>query len=377
MLHLLRQTVHTDRAAPLDALDALDAAAATRLIQLAKLHRVTPLLASFSPVKNHPEFVARLDTIRRQNLMMVTEIKRILSVFNAHDIPVIPLKGVPLAQRAYGSLFAREVRDLDVLVKPEHVDTARAILLADGYRWLESYLTPHDEHAYRARKLHYTLHHDERNIHLELHWALMRSPDITRLDEWWARTHTETLWGERAVLFAPEDELLSLLLHGSKHGWSDFIWACDVAVWIQRFAPVDWHALYERASAYKARRFVAFGVLMVAALLDMDFPDAALSPALADKTALALASAQCASYFDAREQGNQLTPDALRQQWQLRETWGARLGYARAMVEAWQPSPRDEAFLRLPRRLRGLYPLVRLVRIGVQYGGALLSRKKT
>lgn len=362
---------------PLEHID-FDADTVTRWVQLAKLHRVTPLLAapllaSFAPIKKHPEFLARIDYIRRHNLVMVTEIKRILSIFNAHHIPVVPLKGVPLAQRAYGSLFAREVRDLDVLVKPEHVDAARDLLIADGYRWLESYLTPAEEHAYRARKLHYTLHHDERNIHFELHWALLRSPDITDLETWWSRAHIETLWGERMTFFAPEDELLALLLHGSKHGWSDLIWACDVAAWIQRFDPIDWNALYERASLYKARRFVAFGVLMVAALLNVAFPDAALIPA--DKTALALAAAQCAIYFNEREQGSDLTPAEFRQQWQLRETWGARLGYARWQLEAWQPSPRDEAFLRLPRRLHGLYPLVRLVRIAVQYGGALLGSK--
>jgi len=363
--------------------DALDWEA---LLRLAALHRVTPLLyfalqphADMLPASAWGMLGAHIDKLRRRNLIMATEIKNVIPLLNEHEIVVMPFKGIPLAQRAYRSLFARDVRDLDIVVPVTTVERAREVLIGDGYRWIEAYLTPNEQRTYVARKTHYTLHHDERGIHLELHWGLMRAPDVAGrgMADLWKRARTENFLGAPTVVLAPEDELFALLLHGSKHGWSDLIWACDVAAWLDEFgAAVDWNTVYARATALDARRFVALGVLMVGALLGVTFPDTAWRAAWDDASARALMRAYTVDYFGARAAPGSLTPSEFRRQWQLRESWRTRWQYARSQLDAWQPSPRDQAFVRLPKGLHGLYALVRPVRMAVEYGGALLRGKK-
>ena len=101
------------------------------LFELAAMHRVTPLL--FIALKSHAEKTAgwndledRIDALRPRNLALAGELKRILTLFASENIDAAPLKGLTLAQSAYGSLFAREIRDLDLLVRPGAVDAARA-----------------------------------------------------------------------------------------------------------------------------------------------------------------------------------------------------------------------------------------------------------
>jgi hypothetical protein len=62
------------------------------------------------------------------------QLKLILGAAEEKGIAVIPLKGTYLARRLYGEAEARQVSDLDVLVRPADVVTADRQLEALGYR---------------------------------------------------------------------------------------------------------------------------------------------------------------------------------------------------------------------------------------------------
>jgi hypothetical protein len=345
---------------------------------LAAGHRVTPLVyialqpaISSMPVEIGAQVRAQIDQVRAHNLRIASEVKRLAALLDAAGIPTIPYKGVTLAERAYGSVFAREVRDIDLVVPPEKIDAARDALIGAGYRWLESFLTPRMERTYRAQMTHYIFHHDETGMHVELHWTLMYAPTLKggALRDLWARTTRGTFWGAPVTLLAADDELWALLLHGSKHGWSDAIWACDVVAWMKRFgADVHWDAIYARADAMGARRFVALGVLMVSAIMGERFADAARIPAENDPAAQRIAAAYRRAWGMTTDDDG-LTLAEFRRQWALRAWWGDRARYVGTQLAVWTPSPRDLAFVRLPRALYGLYPLVRAIRFGTGYVG--------
>lgn len=361
--------------APPDPLDpALIAAVhdGRTLSDLAALHRVTPLI--YIALKSHRaafldwnHLEAQINALRARNLVLSGELKRILSLFKSENIDVIPLKGLALAQSAYGSLFAREIRDLDLLVRPESVDAARAALLADGFEWLESYLDARADADYRRRKTHFTFHHSGRGVHLELHWGLLRAPDIAAADlpPFWERSRPAAFLGAPMRVFAPEDELFMLLLHGSKHLWSDLIWLCDLAAFLRAHPAIDWRAVHDCAAAFRARRFIALGVLMASDLLDLAFPPAVFDAARADRAMSRLAADLIAHYFDPRPTPPRLTLAAFRRQLRLRALRDrpAFIGYQLAI---WQPSPADRAFLPLPPRLAFLYHVLRPIRLALK-----------
>jgi hypothetical protein len=342
------------------------------LFELAAIHRVTPLL--FIALKQHAEAIAgwgaledRINTLRPRNLALAGELKRILSLFACANVDAIALKGLTLAQSAYGSLFAREIRDLDLLVRSDSVDAARAALLADGFEWLEAHLDPRADADYRRRKTHFTFHHPERGVHLELHWGLLRAPDIAAaaLAPLWDRSRPADFLGAPMRALAPEDELFMLLLHGSKHLWSDLIWLCDLAAFLRAHPAVDWRVVCERAAAFRARHFIALGVLMASALLDLAFPAAALDAARADRAMSRLAADLIAHYFDPRPTPPRLTSAEFLRQLRLRAPID-QPGFIRYQLAFWQPSPADRAFLPLPRRLHFLYSIIRPIRLALK-----------
>lgn len=358
--------------------DALDSAliAAVRdgrsLFDLAALHRVTLLI--FIALKSHgAEFLdwnhleARINALRPRNLALTGELKRILNLFKSRNTETIPLKGLTLAQSAYGSLFAREIRDLDILVRPESVDAAREVLTADGFEWLEAYLDPRSAADYRRRKTHFTFHHPVRGVHLELHWGLLRAPDIAAADlaPFWERSRPADFLGAPMRVFAPEDELFMLLLHGSKHLWSDLIWLCDLAAFLRIHPAIDWRAVYDRASAFRARHFVTLGILMASDLLDLPLPPAAIAPARADRVMSRLAADLIAHYFDPRPIPPRLTVAEFLRQLRLRAPID-QPGFIAYQLAIWQPSPADRAFLPLPPRLYFLYNVLRPIRLALK-----------
>lgn len=349
-----------------------DGRAERALFDLAALHRVTPLLytalkSSGAEFSDWNYLKRRINALKPRNLILAGELKHILSLFNSENIDTITLKGLTLAQSAYGSLFAREIRDLDLLIRLNAVDAAREVLIADGFEWLEAYLTPRAAADYRRRKTHFTFHHPQRGVRLELHWGLLRAPDIAAADlaRFWDRSRPADFLGTPMRAFAPEDELFMLLLHGSKHLWSDLIWLCDLAAFLRTHPAIDWRAVYERASAFRARRFVALGVLMASDLLDLALPPAAIALARADRAMSRLAADLIAGYFIERLTPPRLTLAEFRRQLRLRDLRD-RLSFINYQLAIWQPSPADRAFLPLPPRLYFLYNILRPIRLALK-----------
>src|ERR1700681_921232 len=69
----------------------------------------------------------------RYAFFLTGKLLRLLELFQAAEIPVIPLKGPVLAQILYGDPVLREFEDLDLLVRKRDVLRALQLLNAHGY----------------------------------------------------------------------------------------------------------------------------------------------------------------------------------------------------------------------------------------------------
>ena len=255
------------------------------VIEKADQHRIAPLLWRSlnlaGPELIPPEVLKRLrtyaDTIAQYNLYRTRELLNLVRLFEMHEILVLPFKGPCLSVSAYNNLGLRDYGDLDVLIRPRDVLRASNLLTARGYQVVSSSLRRANEPSFSARNKDLLFDSSDGRVRVELHWRLSgRHFDFPiDLDEVWASSRRMLLAGKTIRTLEPEDLLLYLCLHGSRHGWERVLWICDVAELIRVETSVDWPRVRARATSLGCERTLALGLRLAQDLLGTE-----LSPEL-------------------------------------------------------------------------------------------------
>ena len=76
----------------------------------------------------------------------------------------------------------------------------------------------------------------------------------------WDRLGSITLAGRPIACLSPEDTVLALCLHGSKHAWERLLWICDVGAFIGCHERLYWATLIERSEALDLGRILLLGL---------------------------------------------------------------------------------------------------------------------
>lgn len=218
-----------------------------RLTPLLSHHLMSPELASFVPERIMP----RLQSIHYQslarNMLLQDELGHILSGFNKEGIPVIILKGAALLDTIYRDISLRPMSDLDILVRPEDIGRAEALVLELDYTYL---VKPDDGPADQQNRHLSNLGHRKKGIFLEVHRHIVNTDDAFHFDisDFWARARPVRKAKAEALVFSPED----LLIHLSIKFLSDRRYQsnaavsqlCDIAEMINHYADsLDWELI--------------------------------------------------------------------------------------------------------------------------------------
>jgi hypothetical protein len=287
----------------------------------------------------------------RQNRLMAAELAGLLTVLAREGIDAIPYKGPALAEELYGDVGLRQFGDLDILLAPADVLRAKALLEARGYA-SDFPLTPATEQAFlhAAAQYHLAMTREDRSVVVELHWRI--DPDIAIEP------------GDRSArAFSPDELLLVLLIHGSKHRWSSLGWVVDVAEALRR-GNLDWASIAARARSLRCERRVALGLLLANRLLQAPVP----ADVLARYAALPGIEALCGELggslleIDPGERG---AFDMLRDNLGLYDTPGQRMKHL--LDTLWSPSLVEWTRWPLPRALHILYPALRIARLAAKH----------
>ncbi len=248
-----------------------------------------------------PERVlAALWDVQRQTALRTmgyqTELAALAMELAAQDVPLIALKGIWLARAIYGNPALREMNDIDVLVRREHLSVAMDILSQRGH-------TPTQEVDIEIDTA--TSQHLPRFIKsgvagFEVHWSLCRLNQPYSIDtgELWERVVPAQIGRASLSGLAPEDLLLHLCLHTSYQ--HQFIFglrpSCDIAAVIERYgAELDWAVVVERAQRWRWERGVYLALRLAADLVGAAVTESVLSalrPADLSETVLATARSQ-------------------------------------------------------------------------------------
>jgi hypothetical protein len=327
------------------------------------------------PVAVRGRLRAQFQANARRNLLLTGELLQLLSQFRAHDIPALPHKGPALAVLAYGNLALREFGDLDVLIRRRDFARARDLLLARGYS-PKYQLTAAQEAAYLRAHWEYVFLRPDRAVALEIHWRTTPRAFSFPLDQerLWRRLETLPLGGAQVLTLPPEELLLILCVHGSKHGWDRLCWVADIARLIHAPRGLDWGRVLAQAGRAGSDRMLFLGLFLASGLLRADLPPPVRQRMKSQPAAQALAQEVCERLYEKPDAEPPGTVGMMRYHLRCLEQLRKQIYYCLDVLAP--PGVADWQAVALPPSLGFLYHLARPIRLAVKYAAALVRRPR-
>jgi hypothetical protein len=335
------------------------------LLSQAESHGVRPLLsrhlteaftehlASDLVQKLHRQFQSHA----RRNLSWLGELLDLVHVCEARGLQVLPYKGPLLALQAYGNVSLRQFCDLDLLIPRLHIVELQDLLLERGYRPALSDVPQRVEHTSGTELLFIR---DSDGIQVDLHWAFAPSFVAFGLD---ARvlSHCRKLpVGHRSVaMLPPEEHLLVVCMHGTKHCWCRLGWVVDIAEIVRRHPELNWRYLLKLASDAHSERALFLGLRLAESLSALDLPEGLSTQIQTKETVKRLASAVEKRLLE--DGGVPRVPSFHWFNLKAKDRWNDKLFYLAHLVFA--AHDHEKTLLALPSLLSWAYWLVRPLRL--------------
>ncbi|HYW09485.1 MAG TPA: nucleotidyltransferase family protein [Longimicrobium sp.] len=342
------------------------------LFDLAEEHGLLPLLdhvfhgAGALPAEALAALRERAAERVRASFRLTAELLAVVDALEGAGVAVIPYKGPLLALEAYGSVGLRQFVDLDLLVRPGDLDRAAALLRERGYAAYHRF-TPGQEAEFRRIDGDYPFHHPETGLLVEVHVRVSSERFVAALDtEELFRRARRIAVGRREVLaLRPDDHLLVLAVHGSKHRWHRLEWVVGVAALLRVCGGLDWRVYLARAGELRARRVLLLALVLARDLAGVELPREVVRRVEGDAGVRALASEVAERMFAG--DGGEATSGNLLFNLRAKDGWMDRVRYTRLWLTV--PTPEDWKALPLPDALLPLYALLRPARLLARYGG--------
>jgi Uncharacterised nucleotidyltransferase len=309
------------------------------------------------------KLTSQAEGITRQNLNFTAETLRLQSTFEEANIPALALKGVALAQLAYGSLGIKHARDIDFLVPANKVVAALELLERHGYEPSSPThsLTEKQQKILLRYGREIELLHRSRKVQLELHWhAAANSLLLQGVD---ANSVAQSVGlgnGVSVRTLAPDDLFAYLCVHGARHAWSRLKWLADVNALLSA-RDTDIARLYHHAQWVGAGLCAGHALLLCQQLFALRLPEDIAVEIRSDERAtrlVAIAVGALTAPNSGSQEDNGLIGvlNGVRAQFLLGRGWSFFMEQCR--VES--VNVLDVVGLPLPPIFQFLYPILRL-----------------
>lgn len=301
-----------------------------------------------------------------RNQLLAEELARVLSLLGDAAIPVIPLKGVPLALALFADPAARVCGDIDILVPPADILRAIDLILASGYRAEINH--PYFSKLALRHGRHFSVSREGRGISfvLEVHWILVQhsSKNSEAVRDLWAETRSQTCFEVPARSLSPEWEFLYLCMHAADHDWQVLKWLVDIHQ-IVLSGTVNWRKAMEEAERLELGPVIRQTLAVSSLLLGTPLPAECSPSALPERLRI---FPQVPLPED--------SPEATLAFRHLRVLTRPldKLGYFATLIFA--PKLTDLEFVRFPRYLGFLYYVIRPLRLAGKWAGRALGKNR-
>jgi len=337
----------------------------------AQKQRLGPLL--YTCLRNHADGVP-VSVIKNLERLYVTnvarqtrltdEMFRVLHAFRSAGLDAIPFKGPTLANLLYDDPTVRPYDDLDFILSPANLKSARDLLSQHGYTWTARVPQAAEADMIRGGGA-YIMQHNKGKWQVDLATSIAHDYFSLNLPAT-ALSHGQqsvTIENQTAHTLSSEFLFLMLCAHGTKHLWQRLAWIADVAAFItSRHAP-DWKALSELAEHCGARKMLCLAVALAESVCKVEPPTQMRALIESEKDIREL-TAQV-------EAGNRTVTHGipeddlsrLRIHLSARERLRDRLRYL--VIRGIKPSYNDWRSMPLPRCMFPVYYITRPVRLAL------------
>jgi Uncharacterised nucleotidyltransferase len=212
----------------------------------------------------------------RQNLVLAAEGVRLQRLFAEANVPVLFIKGTPLAMLAYGNLGLRQSKDLDLLVPAHSVPTAIALVERAGYCRFDppAGISNAQLRLLTSMRRDFGFIHEESQVVIELHWRLFGNPHFIAETSLITSSRIVPLMGAIEMrTLADEDLFPYLCAHGALHWWYQLKWLADIGALLAGTSSDGVERLYAAAEARGGGRAAALALLLCQRLLRTSVPD--------------------------------------------------------------------------------------------------------
>ena len=285
-----------------------------------------------------------------QNHFASNELAVLLHSLSSAAVPVVPLKGVQLANSLFGDPAMRVCTDLDLLVPPRKLNRALEVIRLAGYDdvFADSFFRKLDLQYGR----HFSLqrHYAGHSSLIEVHWRLVQhsSRDSLAVQDLWGEVQDTYCFGASACRLSPEWQFLYLCIHAADHHWRGLKWLVDIHQ-LCVTQTLDWCRVKQKADQFGVDHLVRQTLATCSLLFEMPLPAVYAAVSLPPRSRL------CALTLSHRT-----FPDVFSHLSLLERPWDRLRCVANIVLV---PKPADRNFVRLPTALSFLYYPLRAVRL--------------
>lgn len=333
------------------------------ILHNAARHRVVPLLyLALKAVQTPDALKEEFNRNALHSLGLAAELRRILTFL---EVPSIPFKGPTLAALAYGNVSYRQFDDLDLLINKHDFSGAKEALLRNGYSIVNK-LNRDQEAAFLKSHHHCQFYNSNSGALLEVHWQIAPQIYSFRLEvpDLFDRAEKVKVFGQEILTLSPEDTLLAISEHGTRHYWSRLAWICDIAKLCE--SELDWAMTMERARSLGIERAILLAISLAGDILESKVPD--LLSSSTDKVVPYLVKEVEDRLFSGFSPTD---PNVERFYIRARERSMDKLRYY--AYRATIPTEDDLACIDLPGSLFPFYCLMRPIRLINRYGSKVVK----
>ncbi|XZF76233.1 nucleotidyltransferase domain-containing protein [Bacillus sp. AL-1R] len=214
-----------------------------QIYYLLKKHNLleqTPLFFQESLKKNYTK-------VLYQNIFIKNEWEKIASLFDKSGIITIPLKGVTFAEKYFENIGARPTSDIDILIKPNHINQAIELIKSLGFIINQDPITSHFHCSFSK-----ILPNSPIPLTVEIHWNIMRE-DTSSIDieDFW--NNAQPLQNYNYIYELSEYHTFYMIcLHGWRHNLDSLKYFLDIMQLIYILGEkVDYEKLFQDAASHE------------------------------------------------------------------------------------------------------------------------------
>ena len=216
--------------------------------------------------------------IHQNNLRMRRRLAPIVRAFRDRGVDTLLLKGAALNLTLYDHPGLRAMGDADVMVRPEHVPQAQAVLAElrcrKGRDQVREDFFP---------KYYYEIEYTTEQpwpLRIDLHARLLRPLRYVRTvpdAAIWHDAQPTRLEGSEVLIPSPENMLVHLASHAAGHGGRPLRWLYDIKRFIDlEQVSIDWDAVISRAHDWRLSLPVRVGLQRVEETFGPTIPSEAM-----------------------------------------------------------------------------------------------------